>query len=167
MEKIQLIQERIQAAQSWQKSYADRRMWNLKFKVGNHVYLKVSPQHLVTRGGKKSKLKPRYIGPYPIIEQIGPLAYHLELPLSLSNIHDFFHVSQLQRHIPDSTHEIRVETIELKDNLIYSESPEWILDCHDQVLRNKVIPLVKIQWRNHTEEKITWELEDTIKKKYP
>jgi len=80
------------------------------------------------------------------------LAYRLELPLSLPNIYDIFHVSQLRRHIPNPTHEIRVETIKLKDNLTYPESPKQILDLRDLVLRKKVIHLVKIQWRNHTEE---------------
>ena len=94
------------------------------------------------------------------------MAYRLELPHSLSNIHDVFHVSQLQKYIPDPTQEIQVELIELGDNLTYSESLERILDHRNQALRNKVILLVKIQWRNQTEEEAMWELEDTIRKKY-
>jgi len=166
-EKIQKIQERIRTAQSRQKSYADKRRRDLEFEVGDRVYLKVTPQHLTTRGKKKGKLRPRFIGPYPVKERVGPLAYRLELPISLSNIHDVFHVSQLRKYIPDPTQEIQVEVIELKDDLTYPESPERILDRRDQVLRNKIIPLVKIQWRNHTEEEATWELEGTIREKYP
>ena len=94
-EKIQKIQERIRTAQSRQKSYADKRRRDLEFEVGDRVYIKVMPQHLATRGKKKGKLRPRFIGPYPIKERVGPLAYRLELPISLSNIHDVFHVSQL------------------------------------------------------------------------
>ena len=60
-----------------------------------------------------------------------------------------------------------MEVIELRDDLTYPESPERILDRRDQVLRNKIIPLVKIQWRNHTEEEATWELKGTIREKYP
>ena len=85
-EKIWLIQESIQVAQSWQNSYADRRTWDLKFEVGDHVYHMVSPQHLVTQGGMKGKLMPRYIGPYSIIEWVRRLAYRLKHPASLSNI---------------------------------------------------------------------------------
>ena len=100
----------------------------MEFEVGDHVYLKVLPQHLATRGKKKGKLRPRFIGSYPIKGRVGPLAYRLELPISLSNIHDVFHVSQLRRHIQDPTQEIRVEAIELRDDLTYPESPERILD---------------------------------------
>ena len=76
--------------------------------------------------------------------RIGPLAYHLELPPSLSNIHDIFHLSQIWKHILDPTQEIRVEMIELRDNLTYLESPKRILDHRKQALKSKVIPLVKI-----------------------
>ena len=76
-------------------------------------------------------------------------------------------MSQLQRHIPDPTQEIQVEVIKLLDNLTYPESPEWILDRRDEVLRNKVIHLVKIQLKNHIEEEAPWELEDTIREKCP
>jgi len=100
----------------------------------------------------KGKLKPRYIGLYPIIGRIGPLAYRLEVPLNLSNIQYVFRVSQLRRHIPNPTHKIRVEIIKLKDNLTYPKSPEQILDRRNQVLRSIKIPLVKIQWRNHIKE---------------
>ena len=60
--------------QSRPKSYADKRRRDLEFEVGDHVYLKVSPQHLAMRGRKKGKLKPRYLGPYLIKRRIGPLS---------------------------------------------------------------------------------------------
>ena len=41
----------------------------------------------------KGKLAPRYIGPFKILERRGEVAYQLELPESLSGIHDVFHVS--------------------------------------------------------------------------
>ena len=131
------------------------------------MYLKVSPQHLVTHGSGKGKLKPRYVGLYPIMERVGTLAYRLELPLSLSEIHNVFHVSQLRRHVPDPTLGVRVETIELRNDLTYPESPAAILDRRTQVLRSKEIPLVKVQWGKHSDDEATWELEETIRKKYP
>ena len=128
------------------------------------MYLKVSPQHLVTHGSGKRKLKPRYIGPYPIVERVGHLAYRLKLPPSLSGIHNVFHVSQLQRQASDLTLRVRVETIELRNDLTYPESPGAILDRRTQVLQKKEIQLVKVQWGN---DEATWELEETIRKKYP
>jgi hypothetical protein len=65
----------------------------LEFKVGNHVYLRVSPIKGVKRFGVKGKLAPRYIGPFPILEKCGTVAYKLDLPASLAGVHNIFHVS--------------------------------------------------------------------------
>ena len=79
-EKVKVIQANLQAAQSRQKSYFDKRREPLKFSVGDHVYLRVSPTRGVQRFGVKCKLAPRYVGPYEIIEECGPVAYRLRLP---------------------------------------------------------------------------------------
>ena len=76
-EQVKVIQENLRAAQSRQKSYFDKRRKPLKFNVGDHVYLQVSPTKDVQRFGIKGKLAPRYIGPYEIIEECGPVAYRL------------------------------------------------------------------------------------------
>jgi hypothetical protein len=47
----------------------------LEFEVGDHVYLRASPMKGVCRFGIKVKLAPRYIGMYPILEKLRPLAY--------------------------------------------------------------------------------------------
>ena len=69
----------------------------MKFSVGDHVYLRVSPTRGVQRFGVKGKLAPRYVGPYEIIEEYGPVAYRLRLPSRLAAIHDVFHISQLKK----------------------------------------------------------------------
>jgi hypothetical protein len=92
-EKVALIHRRLLEAQSWQKSYADNRRRELRFEKGDFVYLKVSPMRGVRRLQVKGKLAPRFVGPYPIIRRVGPAAYHLELPESMSNVHNVFHVS--------------------------------------------------------------------------
>ena len=76
-ERVQIIQQHIEAAQSRQKSYADKRRSPIVFQIGDYVYLKVSPMRKLQRFGVKQKLVPRYIGPYKIIEQKGPVAYKL------------------------------------------------------------------------------------------
>ena len=78
--------------QSRQKSYADKRRDPLQFKVGDFVYLRVSPTRGVQRFGIKEKLAPRYIGPFEIIKTCGPVAYRIRLPSQLAAIHDVFHV---------------------------------------------------------------------------
>ena len=65
------------------------------YEVGDNVFLRVLPWKGVIRFGKKGKLSPRYIGPYEILERIGPVAYRLALPPELSGIHDVFHISML------------------------------------------------------------------------
>jgi hypothetical protein len=69
----------------------------LKFEVGNHVYLRVSPMKGVKRFEMKRKLAHRCIGPFPILEKCGTMAYKLDLPPSLAGVHDIFHVSQLKK----------------------------------------------------------------------
>jgi hypothetical protein len=92
-EKVQQIIHHLKKAQARQKSYADQRRMPLYFLVGDYVYLMVSPMKGVTRFGIKGKLAPWYIGPFPILEQCGPVAYRLQLPKTLSVVHNVFHVS--------------------------------------------------------------------------
>ena len=98
-EKVTTIRERILAAQSRQKSYADQRRRPLEFEMGDFVLLKVSPMKGVRRFGKKGKLAPRYVGPFRITKRIGAVSYQLELPQSLSSVHNVFHISMLRKHL--------------------------------------------------------------------
>ena len=143
------------------------RRRNLEFTEGDKVFVRVAPMKGVTRFGKKGKLNPRYIGPFVILERVGPVAYRLALPLELANIHDVFHVSMLRKYMSDPSHVIRHELLQLQGDLVYKEVPVKILDRKVQELRTKSIPLVKVLWRNHEIEEASWELEDEIRKKYP
>ena len=138
-----------------QKSYADNRRRDLQFEIGDRVFLKISPWKGVLRFGRRGKLSPRFIGPYEIVSKVGPLAYKLKLPPELSRIHDTFHVSMLRKYIPDPSHVLREQSVQLKENLTYEETPMRIIDRKEQVLRSKVIPLVKVLWKNHEREAAT------------
>ncbi|GKB49758.1 putative reverse transcriptase domain-containing protein [Tanacetum coccineum] len=72
-EKISQIKDRLKAACDRQKSYADKRRKPLKFSVGDHVLLKVSPWKGVVRFRKKGKLAPRFVGAFKIVEKVVPL----------------------------------------------------------------------------------------------
>ncbi|KAI3691369.1 hypothetical protein L2E82_49718 [Cichorium intybus] len=96
-DKIAIIRDKLKIARDRQKSYADNRRKPLEFQVGDKVLLKVSPWKGLVRFGKKGKLSPRYVGPFEIMERIGPVAYKLQLPQELSAIHDTFHVSNLKK----------------------------------------------------------------------
>ncbi|KAL0555988.1 hypothetical protein IC582_004491 [Cucumis melo] len=162
---IKLIRENLKIAQDRQKSYADKRGRNLEFQVGDQVFLKLSPWQGVVHFRRKGKLSPRYIGPYQITERVGLAAYRLELPIELARIHDVFHVSMLTKYIPNPSHVLLEQPVELKEDLSYVEEPVQILDRKEQVLRNKTIPLKKVLWRHHGVDEATWEPEDHMKKR--
>nr|XP_027101520.1 uncharacterized protein LOC113722404 [Coffea arabica] len=73
-EKVKVIRQRLQTAQSRQKSYADNRRKDLEFEVGDKVFLKVTPLRSLT-AGKGKKLHPRYVGPFKILQRVGNVAY--------------------------------------------------------------------------------------------
>jgi hypothetical protein len=104
-EKVHQIIHNLKEAQARQKNYADKRRQPLVFQVNDHVYLKVSPMKGVNRFRVKGKLAPQYIGLFLILERYGPVAYRIQLPETLSAVHNVFHVSQLKKclRIPDRT----------------------------------------------------------------
>ncbi|KAL0551590.1 hypothetical protein IC582_010679 [Cucumis melo] len=166
-EAIQKIRSRMHTAQSRQKSYADVRRKDLEFEVGDKVFLKVAPMRGVLRFERRGKLSPRFVGPFEILERIGPVAYRLALPPSLSTVHDVFHVSMLRKYVPDPSHVVDYEPLEIDENLSYVEQPVEVLAREVKTLRNKEIPLVKVLWRNHRVEEATWEREDDMRSRYP
>ena len=112
--------------------------------MGDKVFLKISPWKGVIRFGKRGKLCPRHIGPFQVIERFGLVTYRLVLPLELSQIYNVFHVSMLRRYKSDPSHILQVQPLELKDNLSHEEEPVTIIARETKVLRNKIIPLVKV-----------------------
>ena len=167
VDKVKLIQERLLAAQSRQKSYADNRRRDLEFQIGDWVFLKVSPMRGVMRFGRKGKLSPRYIGPYHIVRRIGKVAYELDLPSDLEAVHPVFHVSMLRKCIGDPSRVFPVDNIQVTEELSYEEKPVAILDRQVRRLRTKDVASVKVLWQNNNREEMTWEAEDEMKNKYP
>ena len=166
-EKVSLIRQRLLTAQSRQKSYADVRRRFLEFEVGDHVSLKVIPKRGVVRFGKRGKLSPRFIEPFEILERIGTVVYRLALPPSMLGVHEVFHVSMLRKYTPDPAHVVDWGRIEVDTNGTFEEGPVCIIDSHDQVLRRKIVRLVKVLWRHYGVEESTWEREDTMRATYP
>ncbi|KAL5570498.1 hypothetical protein UlMin_027073 [Ulmus minor] len=132
---VEKICQRMKTTQSRQNSYTDRRRNSLEFVVGDRVFLKVSPMKGVMRFGKKGKLSPRFVGPFEILERIGDLAYRVALPPAMSGIHNVFHVSMLRKYIPDPSHVLSYDTLDLHQDLTFEESPVKILDREEKELR--------------------------------
>ncbi|GKE12676.1 putative reverse transcriptase domain-containing protein [Tanacetum coccineum] len=139
-EKIVQIQQRLQAARDQQRSYANVRRKPLEFQVGDRVMLKVSPRKV---------------------------AYKLELPEELSNVHSTFHVSNLKKCLSDESLVILMKELRLDDKLNFVEDPVEIMDREVKQLKQSLIPIVKVRWSSERGPKFTWEREDQIRAKYP
>ncbi|XP_052490782.1 uncharacterized protein LOC128043029 [Gossypium raimondii] len=127
-----------------QKSYADLKRRDIKFQVGNKVFLKVSIWEKVLNFGRNGKLSPRYVGPYEVVERVGLVAYCLKLPQELEQIHNVFHMSMLRKYRIDPSHIVLVEEIQVRTGLTYEEESIEILAHKEKVLCNKSILLVKV-----------------------
>ncbi|GKD33370.1 putative reverse transcriptase domain-containing protein, partial [Tanacetum coccineum] len=138
--KIVQIRQRLQAARDRQRSYANIRRKPLEFQVRDHVMLKVSPRKV---------------------------AYKLELPEELSNVHNTFHVSNLKKCLSDESLVIPMKELRLDDKLNFVEEPVEIMDREVKQLKQSRIPIVKVRWNSKRGPEFTWEREDQIRAKYP
>ncbi|GJU30604.1 putative reverse transcriptase domain-containing protein [Tanacetum coccineum] len=143
-EKIVHIRQRLQAARDRQRSYANVRRKPLEFQVGDRVMLKLSPR-----------------------KGIGPVAYKLELPEELGNVHNTFYISNLKKCLPDESFVIPMKEIWLNDKLNFVEEPMEIMDREVKQLKQSRIPIVKVRWNSKRGPEFTWEREDQIHSKYP
>jgi hypothetical protein len=154
-EQVRLIRENLRTVQSSQKSYTDTLRRQLEFKEGDHMYLKVPPIQGMRRFKVKGKLSPRFIGPFQILKRVGEVAYQLELPDHLADVHDVFHVSQLKKCLRVPEEQLPMEKLSVQDDLTYTKYPIKILDTLTRVTRNKVIKMCKVQWSPHSKDEAT------------
>ncbi|GJR42548.1 putative reverse transcriptase domain-containing protein [Tanacetum coccineum] len=122
------------------KIYVNIRQKPLEFQVGDHVMLKVSPRKV---------------------------AYKLELPGELSNIHSTFHISNIKKCLSDESLVIPMKELRLDDKLNFVEEPVEIMDREVKQLKQSRIPIIKVRWNSKRGPEFTWEREDQIRAKYP
>src|SRR4051812_49124923 len=166
-DQVRAICEHLKAPQSRQKSNYDRKHKEMVYQPDEQAYLRVTPMRGTHHFGIKGKLAPRYIGPFRILSRSGPVAYRLELPSNLSQVHDVFHLSQLRHFFKDPIRAMDHEMLELQQDLSYQEHPSRILDQSERRTRNKTTKFLKVQWSNHSEGEATWEREDRLRDEYP
>ncbi|GKE09903.1 hypothetical protein Tco_1413454, partial [Tanacetum coccineum] len=103
-----------------------------------------SPWKGVVRFGKKGKLAPRFLGPFEILERIGPVAYRLRLPEELSSVHDTFHVSNLKKCLADVNLHVPLDEINVDKTLGFVEEPLEIVDReakYPQLFENAIVEI--------------------------
>nr|GEU54184.1 hypothetical protein [Tanacetum cinerariifolium] len=125
--------------------YANKKRKPLEFSVGDHVLLKVSSWKGVVRFGKKGKLAPRFLGPFEIIEKVGPVAYRLDLPEELDGVHDTFHVLNLKKCLADPTLQVPLDEIQVDAKLNFVKEPVEILEKEFKKLKHSRIAIVKVR----------------------
>jgi hypothetical protein len=103
----------------------------------------------------RGKLASRFIGPLKILEKRGEVAYQLELPPQLSDVHDVFHVPQLKKCLRVTKEQLPMEDFDAKEDISYQECHVKILETSEKVTRNKKIRMCKVQCSHHTEEEAT------------
>ncbi|GKE27148.1 hypothetical protein Tco_1442532, partial [Tanacetum coccineum] len=114
-----------------------------------------------------ANLNPRYIVPFKILKRIGLVAYKLELPEELSNVHSTFYVSNLKKCLSDKSLVIPMKELRLDDKLNFVEEPVELMDREVKKLKQSRIPIVKVRWNSKRGPEFTWEREDQICAKYP
>ncbi|KAI3801330.1 hypothetical protein L1987_29434 [Smallanthus sonchifolius] len=127
----------------------------------------VSPWRGVFRFGKRGKLSPRYVGPFKIFEKVGSVAYKLDLPTELSNIHPTFHVSNLRKCLSNEDLQVPLEDVQIDPTMHFIEKSVEIMDREVKQLKRSRIPIIKVRWEGKRGAEFTWEREDQMKAKYP
>nr|GEX39553.1 hypothetical protein [Tanacetum cinerariifolium] len=142
-EKIIQIKKRIQGTRDRQKSYADMRHKPQEFKVRDKVMLKVSPWKGVIRFGKRGKPNPRYIEHFKILAKVRMLAFRLELPNKLSQVHS---PSNLKKCFIYEPLAIMLDEIQIDGKLNFIEEPVEIMDREVKRLKQRCILIMKVRW---------------------
>ena len=134
--------------------------------MGDQVFLKVKANKSSLKLGNCSKLEARYCGPFEILERIGPVAYMLALPASMT-VHNVFYFSLLKKYTPDANHAIDWNVIQVEQEGVLQVHHVRILDKKNKQLQNRSIGLVKVQWTWYGPEDETSKHEYVMWAEYP
>ncbi|KAL1219272.1 hypothetical protein V5N11_028894 [Cardamine amara subsp. amara] len=150
---------------SFKRSFSCRK--ELEFAVGDMVYLKTVTYKGKDRSALTGKLSPRYMGPYKILERIGPVAYRLDLPQSMVAFHKVFHVSMLRKCISNGENVTTEPPSDLREDLTVEGRPVRIVGRRVKAVGRKKVKMIQVLWDCDGEEETTWEPESRMKEKIP
>ncbi|GJU76660.1 hypothetical protein Tco_1273730 [Tanacetum coccineum] len=141
---------------------------NQRYLSGNVAYYYECYHYVVEiRWWIWGKLSPRYVGPFEILERIGPVAYLLRLPEELADVHDTFRVSNLKKCLAKDSLHVSLDEIKIDKTLCFIKEPVEIMDCDVTSLKRGRIPIVKVRWNSKRGPEFTWEREEYMESKYP
>ncbi|WVZ18576.1 hypothetical protein V8G54_005898 [Vigna mungo] len=164
-EALKQLEYHLSRAQDLMTQQANKKRKEVDVKVGDWVYLKIRPHRQSTMPTRlHPKLSTRYFGSFKILQQVGNVAFRLELPES-ARIHSVFHASQLKKAVGDQ----KVEKNLLEE--LQAEGPAFLpakILQHRQIQRDgEVLQQVLVEWQSGGEEGATWEDQATIKDQFP
>ncbi|KAL1193316.1 hypothetical protein V5N11_012555 [Cardamine amara subsp. amara] len=165
-EKIRVLKLNMREAQDRQKSYADKRRKELKFEVRDRVYLKMALLRGPNRSITATKLSPRYMGPFRIVERVGPVTYRLELPEIMHAFHKVFHVSMLKKCLHRGDEAVAEIPSDLQPNLTVEARLLRVLERRVNELRRKKISMMRVLWDCGGVQEETWEPEEMMKARF-
>ncbi|GKE83247.1 putative reverse transcriptase domain-containing protein, partial [Tanacetum coccineum] len=161
------IQKSLGTSLDMSTAYYQRRTDKARgiFKLSRICY--VLPWKGVVRFGKRGKFNPRYVERFKVLENVGSVAYKLELPQELSRVPNIFYVSNLKKCYSDEPLAMPLEGIHIDDKPQFVEEPVEIMEREIKRLKRSRIPLIKVHLNSRRGPEFTWEREDSFKKKYP
>eukprot|EP00253_Pinus_taeda_P010216 PITA_10216 len=163
---VKRVRANLKATQDRQKSFADRKRRFTKYKIGDHVFVRIQARRSTLQWSGCAKLAPRYFGPFQVLARVGPVAYQCALPSHIK-IHNVFHVSALKKYVYDPKHVIQWQDVRVEPGGEVLVETQSILDRREVRLRKRVITQVKVLWQHYGPKEATWEDEELFRKAYP
>ncbi|GMI86886.1 hypothetical protein HRI_002357900 [Hibiscus trionum] len=160
-----MLKFHLKRAQDWMKQQANKRRSEGEFQVGEWVFLKLQPYRQQTVQQRRcQKLSAKWFGPFKILDQVGKVAYRLELPVN-SKVHPVFHISQLKKRIGDAPCQQELPVIGPDGGI--SKDPSKILARRIGKRGNRAVTEVLVEWSNSFPEDATWEVLHQLQIQFP
>ena len=168
-ETFRVIRKKLLKAQATMKKVADTKRRDEEYQPRDWVLVKLRPRQQFSAKESleiRGKLTKRFFGPFKVVERIGPVAYHLQLP-EKARIHPVFHCSLRKRFQgnPDSPN--LSEVVQLPSQFIQNQpliSPLAILSYRKASSTGSWEVLV--QWEGLSPDETSWEDWNILQQEY-